>query len=115
MNPEVLGVLIPIVAIVGVMAVGVVKMWIKHREQLIRWQMERDERQSERDQRLLGLSSGADPNVMVILDRLTALERRMQALEGEPIPVPTPVPHAIPATTASPETHRERPQDVNLA
>ena len=115
MIPEMLGVLVPIVAIAGGLGVGALKMWIRHREQLIRWQMERDERQSERDQQLLGLSSGADPNLMVILDRLSALERRMQALEGEPIPAPAIVPRAIPATTASPEKLRERPKDVNLA
>ncbi len=99
MHEETLVLMIPIVAILGAFAVAGFKLWIAHREKLEEMRHQRLERQRQADADLLSMGDPThSAHIQVILDRLLAIERRLQGLETGA----TPAPPAVPAARLSP-------------
>lgn len=73
---------VPLVAIIGFIGVLGFGIWVIHKNRMARLEVEEKERQAELDRELLGLGSKEiSANMQVILDRLNALESRMDRLE----------------------------------
>jgi hypothetical protein len=121
MGPDVLALLIPIVAILAVFGVGALRVWIGHRERLEALRVGQAEREAERDRELLGLGNPlGSAHLEAVLARLTALEDRLKALEGgAPVapavgaPVQTPVTPGAVLSGSSGE--RQQRRETNLA
>lgn len=84
---DVIAVIIPVVAIVGAMGIGALKLLIEHREKLARMRAEQAEREAERDRELLGLGGGlGNAHLEAVLARLASLEERLAAMEQRGTP-----------------------------
>ena len=132
MGPDVLAMLIPIVAIGGAFGVAAFKVWIAHREKIETLRLQQSQHQAEFDRQFLGMGDPTTQNahLNVILDRLVSIEKRLDGLDGSspaaipappqvqpaamplnPIPL-TPIP---PATTTPPGSESpERRRQTNI-
>lgn len=73
-------IVLPILAIAGVASLSV---WLWHRGRMKKLEIEEKERQAEADRELLGLGdSGISAHLETVLDRLNAVERRLDYLEA---------------------------------
>jgi Tfp pilus assembly protein PilO len=73
-------IVLPILAIAGVASLSV---WLWHRGRMKKLEIEEKERQAEADRELLGLGdSGISAHLETVLDRLNAIERRLDYLEA---------------------------------
>jgi hypothetical protein len=112
---EVLAVMIPIFAIAAVMGLGALKVWIQHTEHMEKLRTARQERQAELDSQFLTGSGGTEAHLLVILDRLTAIEARLGSLErGKAAGNATPTPTVVQSGQDACE-REQTPRDVNLA
>lgn len=73
-------IVLPVLAIAGVASLSV---WLWHRGKMKKLEIEEKERQAEADRELLGLgSAGMSAHLQTILDRLAAIEHRLDYLES---------------------------------
>jgi len=115
MGPDTLALMIPIVAIVGCMCVAAFKTWAAHREKIERMRSEQAARQAQADRELLSLGRGdVSAHLEAILDRLTAMEGRLSALEGESADQRTMTPLPIPEAEDEPRYQRQQQDTESL-
>jgi Tfp pilus assembly protein PilO len=73
-------IVVPVLAVAGVVSLTV---WLWHRGKMKKLEIEEKERQAEADRELLGLGGPSmSAHLQTILDRLTAIERRLDYLEA---------------------------------
>lgn len=74
---------VPLVAIIGFIGVIGFGIWVIHKNKMARLEVEEKERQAELDRELLGLGSKEiSANIQVMLDRINALEQRVDRMES---------------------------------
>ena len=116
MGPENLVFMIPIVAILGGISAGIVGMWLKHKEFVMKMKQEQQERQRQREQDDMTMNMGHNPlfnaHLEAILERLNSLETKLATLDPATPPQAS-EPRTMNSIPASDETRRSH--DENLA
>lgn len=74
---------VPLVGILAIAGVAGMAIWVWHRSKMAKLQIEEKERQAEADRELLGLGSqGISAHIDAILERLNAIEGRLDRVDG---------------------------------
>jgi hypothetical protein len=83
MAVDVIGVMIPIVAIVGVLGFAAFRHWTRHCERMEELRQRNLERAAESDRALLSYDSDLQSaHLTAILERLNSIERRLGEMDG---------------------------------
>lgn len=103
---------VPVVLAIGALSVGGLAIWVSHRSKMRKLEIEEKERQAQMDRDLLGLGSdGLGAQFEALLERMNAIERRMDGVEGRTARTQTP-----PVTGSEvPRTEARRAADTERA
>ena len=115
LGPEQLVFMIPIAAILGGLAYGAVELLFKHRERVEQMRAERAQAQAEVDRELIG-GVTASPHLDAILERLNAIEERLEEMrsEGQGTASPSPTARRSVMSAESEEQERDRREERDV-